>query len=180
LPDVTGTLLTTGGDGSSLTGITTGKVLQVVSVLTTTQASQTVSTSDTQVGLLTKSITPVGTNSNFLVVVRWFGEVDGSWSVTFNLQMDGTRVNDGGGGSGYGLAMPTINYGVTTENSSTPETVNFSTLVSSSSTVGTDIVFKVVVNAPSSYTLWNNRCFDTTSTSYERGTSEIIITEIGA
>jgi hypothetical protein len=167
------------GDGASLTG--TGKVLQVVSVLTTTQASQTLSTSDTQVGLLTKSITPLGANSKFLISVRWFGEIGTPWSVCFNIQQDGTRVNINGQGRDYALAMPLQSFSATTENdNSTPENATFTTLVSTSSVVGTAIVFKLVADAAAAYTLWNNRCFANTSGGYEKGTSELIITEIGA
>ena len=177
---------TTVFDGSATQGLTTattfpaGHILQVVSVLTTTQASQTITTSDTQVGLLTKTITPKGANSKFLVAVRWFGEVGSAWSTCFNIHQDGTRVNINGQGRGYGLASPLISYGQGANDASTPENANFSTLVSTSSVIGTDIIFKVVVDADNStYTLWNNRTFNAPSTTgNEGGTSELIITEI--
>jgi len=155
----------------------TGTILQTVSVLTTTQASQTVTTSDTQLGLLTKAITPLGANSKFLVYVRWFGEVGSSHNVCFNIQMNGTRVNINSGGRGYALAMPLRTYDAVND-SSTPEPTNFQTLVSTSSVIGTAITFRAVVDSNSSRTLWNNRCFATTSTDNERGTSELIITEV--
>jgi hypothetical protein len=166
--------------GSKLSGA--GKVLQVVNVLTTTQASQTLSTSDTQVGLLTKSITPLGANSKFLISVRWFGEVNAAWQVLFNIQQDGTRVNINGQGRNYGLAMPLQSFSATGGNDdSSPENVTFTTLVSTSSVVGTAIVFKVVADSTTTYTLWNNRPFNSSTLGgYERGTSELIITEIGA
>jgi hypothetical protein len=170
ISDQTGTL------GSGVT-FPAGHILQVVSTLTTTQAVQTITTSDTQVGLLTKTITPKGANSDFLVVVRWFGECTDSHDIVFNIQQDGTRVNINGQGRKYGLAMPLLTYPVSLDNSSTPSNVNFSTLVSTSSVIGTGITFKVVADANASLTLWNNRCFDVGSGS-EMGTSEIIITEI--
>jgi hypothetical protein len=154
-----------------------GHVLQVVSTLTTTQAVQTITTSDTQVGLLTKTITPKGANSDFLVVVRWFGECADSHDIIFNIQQNGTRVNINGQGRKYGLAMPLLTY-YSNDNSSTPNNVNFSTLVSTSSVIGTGITFKVVADAIGSFTLWNNRCFDGAQAGSEMGTSEIIITEI--
>jgi hypothetical protein len=174
-----GTTLDLVNGAGSVTLPALGKVLQVVSVLTNTQASQTITTSDTQVGLLTKSITPVGANSKFSISVRWFGEVTTGQNVLFNIQQDGTRVNINGQGRGYGLAMPLLSY-YTANNSTTPENVNFTTLVSTSSVVGTAIVFKVVADASASYTLWNNRSFSTPASSVEAGTSELIITEIGA
>ena len=154
-----------------------GTILQTVSVLTTTQASQTLTTSDTQLGLLTKAITPLGANSKFLVYVRWFGEVSSSHNVCLNIQTNGTRVNINSGGRGYALAMPPRTYDAVNDGS-TPEPNNFQTLVSTSSVIGTAITFRAVVDSNSSRTLWNNRCFATTSTDYERGTSELIITEV--
>ena len=53
-PSLTGM---TGTVGSAVT-LPTGSMLQVVHTLTHTQASQSITTSDTQVGLLTKTITP--------------------------------------------------------------------------------------------------------------------------
>lgn len=156
-----------------------GTILQTVSVLTTTQASQTITTSDTQLGLLTKAITPLGANSKFLVYVRWFGEVGEPYNVCFNIQMNGTRVNINSGGRGYALAMPQLSY-MAVDDSSTPENANFQTLVSTSSVIGTAITFKAVVDAPANRTLWNNRCFATSSAAFERGTSELIITEVAA
>jgi hypothetical protein len=171
-------ILTTGDSATdTILAPVAGHVLQVVSTLTTTQAVQTITTSDTQVGLLTKTITPKGANSDFLVVVRWFGECTDSHDIVFNIQQDGTRVNINGQGRKYGLAMPLLTYPVSLDNSSTPSNVNFSTLVSTSSVIGTGITFKVVADANASLTLWNNRCFDVGSGS-EMGTSEIIITEI--
>ena len=157
----------------------TGKVLQVVSNLVATQGSQTITTTDSVVNGITDIVTPKGANSSFLVTVRWFGEVGNAWDVPFNLHMDGVRVNVNGQGRGYGLAMPSQSFGQGADDDSTPETVNFSTLVETSSVVGTPITFRLVADSNSNRTLWNNRCFST-GADYERGTSEIIITEIGA
>ncbi len=157
-----------------------GSVLQVVSYFTATQGSQTLTTTDSIINSITKVITPLGANSKFLVTVRWFGELQEAWSVPFNIHMDGVRVNINGQGRSYGLVMAAQSYGVSANDSSTPETVNMSTLVSTSSVVGTAITFSLVADSDASRTLWNNRCFvDSTNPAYERGTSEMIITEIG-
>ena len=155
-----------------------GSVLQVVSYLTATQGSQTITTSDSIVNSITKVITPLGANSKFLVTARWFGEVAESWNATFNIHMDGVRVNIDGQGRGYGLAVPAISYNGA-DNDSTPEMVNTTTLVSTSSVVGTAITFSLVADSTVSRTLWNNRCFNIPSGNTEAGTSEMIITEIG-
>jgi hypothetical protein len=93
--------------------------------------------------------------------------------------MDGVRVNIDGQGRGYGLTMPAQSYGDGTNDDSTPETVNMTTLVSTSSVVGTAITFSLVADNDASRTLWNNRCFGAPASGYEAGTSEMIITEIG-
>jgi len=158
----------------------TGSVLQVVSYLTATQGAQPLSTSDQLIHSITKGITPLGANSKFLVTVRWFGELQDAWGNPFNIHMDGVRVNINGQGRSYGLVMAAQSYGVTSNDSSTPETVNMSTLVSTSSVVGTAITFSLVADADGTPILWNNRCFSGAGTGgYEAGTSEMIITEIG-
>jgi hypothetical protein len=157
-----------------------GSVLQVVSYLTATQGSQTITTTDQIINSITKVITPLGANSKFLVTVRWFGEISSAWNVPFNIHMDGVRVNINGQGRGYGLVMAAQSYSVVENDASTPETVNMSTLVSTSSVVGTAITFSLVADANNStYTLWNNRSFNGAVGANEAGTSELIITEIG-
>ena len=186
LPDEAGTVLTSASSlaSANLTGtvasgrMPAGSVLQVVSYLTATQGSQTITTTDSIVNSITKVITPLGANSKFLVTVRWFGEVESAWDVPFNIHMDGVRVNINGQGRGYGLVMPAQSY-ISTDNNSTPETVNMTTLVSTSSVVGTAITFSLVADSNGSRTLWNNRTFTIPSGEYEGGTSELIITEIG-
>jgi hypothetical protein len=175
LPDEAGTVLTS----ASTANFPAGSVLQVVSYLTATQGSQTITTSDSIVNSITKVITPLGANSKFLVTVRWFGEILDPHDVPFNIHMDGVRVNINGQGRGYGLVMPARSYDQEENNSSTPETVNMSTLVSTSSVVGTAITFSLVADGYTSKTLWNNRCFGGAGGGNEAGTSELIITEIG-
>ena len=176
LPDEAGTVLTS----ASTANFPAGSVLQVVSYLTATQGSQTITTTDQIINSITKVITPLGANSKFLVTVRWFGEMDNAWSVPFNIHMNSVRVNIDGQGRCYGLAMPAQSYGVADNNGSTPETLNMSTLVSTSSVVGTAITFSLVADSDTSRTLWNNRCFNVPiGGNSEAGTSEMIITEIG-
>jgi len=67
LPDGAGEILLSDGDGSNLTGITTGKVLQIVTASQSTQTSIT-STSYVDTGL-SASITPSSSSSKVLVLV---------------------------------------------------------------------------------------------------------------
>jgi len=154
-----------------------GSVLQVISYYTAAQTAQTLSTSDQVINSMSKVITPLGANSKFLVQLRWVGEIVSGHDVCFNIQMDGTRVNSGGGRA-FMLGMANLSYHLPNDNS-TPETLNFSTLVSTSSVIGTDITFRLVADCGGSNTMYSNRCFGSApSGGTEGGTSELIITEI--
>jgi hypothetical protein len=164
--------------GMTSASVPSGSVLQVVSYYTAAQTAQTMSTSDQVINSMSKVITPLGANSKFLVQVRWVGEITSGQDVCFNIQMNGTRVNSGGG-RGYYLGMGMLSYHLQNDNS-TPETLNFSTLVSTSSVIGTDITFRLVSDCNGgSNPIWSNRCFGSApSGGTEGGTSELIITEI--
>jgi hypothetical protein len=157
-----------------------GQILQVVSYYTTTQGSQTVTNSDSIVNSMTKVITPKGASSKFLVAVRWIGEVNTSYDHLFNIHMNSVRVNCPTT-QGYGLSVAPVTYGAGFDNATTPNALNFQTLVSTSSVIGTDITFSLVVHATTtsaSWTLMNNRDFNPVTTATEAGTGELIITEI--
>jgi hypothetical protein len=71
LPDGAGEILLSDGDGSNLTGITTGKVLQVLSA-NKTDVFTTSSSSYVDVTDLTVSITPSSTSSKVLIIYGVF------------------------------------------------------------------------------------------------------------
>ena len=152
-------------------------VLQVVSTLSATQSYQDANGTDAQLGELTHTITPLGNNSKFLVTIRWFGEAVYGWDMCFNIHQDGVRVNSAGG-RGAGLYVPAGPY--FNNNDSTPEIANFSTLVNTSSIIGTPITYTAVVDAHGSLGVWNNRTFGAPASNFEVGTSEIIVMEIAA
>jgi len=174
LPSGTGTLLKTDGDGSGLTGIGAGKMLQVVNLVYSTQSSMTIAATDTAITGMNLSITPVGAGSKFRIDVRLFGEAPTTYNHVFNIHRDGVRINSAAGNFN-GLAMAAITYEAS-DNSTTPEMLDFSTVDSTGSAVGTAITY-TLVGSGFSVTQWINRCF---SVSGETGVSEIIITEIGA
>ena len=159
-----------------------GKVLQVVSKVVTTRSSQTVTTSDTLVNEMFLSIVPKSSNSIFRIDIRWFGERSDAWNTNFNVTRNGTRINVPTDRIiGVGLCMPTQTYHLANDNNSTPEIANFSTLDKTAGTVaGTSIEYKLQVIGSDGGSLWNNRCFADGGQNYEYGSSEIIITEIGA
>jgi hypothetical protein len=160
-------------------------ILQVVNKIISTQGSQTIGTSDTQVGTGTDfdiSITPKGNGSKFIVSAKWFGEVQTAWNVMFNIQRDGVRINTDGATANpkLGLSVATQTYGQVTNDSTTPEIMYLQTVDSTGSTVGTPITYTLVAagSSTSSYTLWTNRTF--TGAGHEIGVSELIIMEVAA
>lgn len=79
-----------------LTLSNSGKILQVVSKVITTQASQTIGSTDTQLGVGTDyelTITPIGTGSKIKIEYRHFGDSDQADELVLNVLRDTVRVN---------------------------------------------------------------------------------------
>ena len=171
-----GAISTSGAVTASNVGA--GNILQVVNKTISTQGSQTIGTTDTQIGTGTDfdiTITPKGNGSKFIVTARWFGEADSGWNIVFNIHRDGVRINTGGATDNKtGLSMATQTYGQVTDNASTPEILNLQTVDSTGSTVDTPITYTLVASGSSSYTMWTNRCFN----GLEYGISELIVMEV--
>ena len=166
---------------SNVGGITTGKVLQVVSSRFTGQGSiSTDSTARATNPSITKSITPVGTGSNFLIKIRWMGEATNNESTVAHIERSGLGLlNQANNSSYHGISYSAVT-GNHTDNDSTPNIMYVETLDETGSTAGTSITYTLQFTANSG-TLWTNRCFGNSgATHYETGVSEIIITEIGA
>ena len=181
---VNGNSTSTFGGAISTTGAVTASnvgsgILQVVNKVISTQGSQSVGTTDTQVGTGTDfdlSITPKGAESKFVVSARWFGEVNNAWNVVFNIQRDGVRINSDGATAlnNRGLSMATQTY-FGSDDSSTPEIMHVQTVDSTGSTIGTAITYTLVVSAVITPTMWTNRTF---GGSGEYGVSELTIMEV--
>lgn len=153
-----------------------GVIVQVQRVQYNTQTSFVHSTSDYDMPGLSLNLTPKLNNSKFLISVRCFCELDGSWDISFNIKVDNARINvDGRNDTWNGLAMARQTYSpAANNNSSTPEFLTFSTLWASSKPAGTPVNFKLTCITSSSRTSWINRCFGNDET----GTSEIMVYEI--
>lgn len=168
------------------TGISSsGHILQVVNKVISTQSSQTIGTTDTQIGTGTDfdiSITPQGAGSKFIVSARWFGEVVNAWNIVFNVQRDGVRVNSDGATASnrLGLSMATQTYGVTTNDSSTPEIMYLQTVDSTGSSIGTAITYTLVAAGNVSNAMNTNKCFTASGGGVETGISELMIMEVAA
>jgi hypothetical protein len=177
-----GQVLTSGGVGVAPTFQTAaggGKVLQVVAFLTSTQGSTTLSTSATSTNpAITKSITPLGNSSNFLISVRWHGEGVEPNNNVGHIYRGSSRLNGSGSNSYNGLTSATITG---TNDSSSVEVLTIQTLDTTGSTTGTSITYELKFTAPGSRNIWTNRAIGGVgSGNGTTGTSEIIITEIGA
>lgn len=159
-----------------------GNVLQVVSFLTSAQGSVSVTTADTALSPdIVKTITPVADNSNFLIALRWAGEIanGGQWNTVLNIHRDGVRINAPNALNYGGLTMPALSYYSSNDNS-TPDTVHLTTLDTTGSTAGTPITYRLVMSANGTYTVWTNRCFGAPISGNEVFSTEMIITEIAA
>ena len=172
----TNTFKTIGGESILGSGnIQAAKVLQTVGMVTTQQGSQSINTTGTQLQNISKTITPINANSSFLISVRWFGEGDDGWNWGFNIKAGSTIVNAPTAGF---ISMSHMSYHGD-NNDSTPEGMGLTTLYKpSSAPAGTPITFSLHARAfTGTWTVWTNRTFSSTQ---ETGSSEIIITEIGA
>jgi len=101
LPDATGTLLNSDGSGASLTGITTGKVLQVVNSTSTSTVTSTSSTlADTG---LTATITPTSASNSILVSVHQsgLGKDTGDTRIGIACLRDATNIGWATAHAGY-------------------------------------------------------------------------------
>ena len=160
----------------------TGSVLQVVNTHYTTPVSQSVAggTTLTPITGLEASITPASTSSKILIFVRWFGEhnTDGSnWEYMFGITRDGTAIGlpTSTGNHTRGIAMGALSY-YASDNASTPETAFYNYLDSPSTTSA--VTYRAYVTGGGAETLYTNRVVNNTDgSSYERGTSSIILME---
>jgi hypothetical protein len=173
-----------GDSGGTAVTTATQTVLQTVNKVVSTQGSQTINATDSQIGSGTDfdiSITPLGSGSKFIISVRWFGEVNNPQDVVFNLQRDGTRINTTSNNAWHGLSMPCINYGAANNFSSTPEIMYLQTVDSTGSTVGSAITYTLVATSDASETLYTNRAQGSAgANAYESGISELQVVEISA
>ena len=177
---VNGNSTSTFGGAISASNVGSG-ILQVVNKVISTQGSQTIGTTDTQIGTGTDfdiSITPKGNGSKFIVSARWFGELAGPHDVVFNIQRGGVRINTDGATAlnRFGLSIATLSYH-SADNASTPEVMHVQTVDSTGSTSGTAITYTLVASGSIARVMWTNRTF---TAGYEIGISELMIMEVAA
>ena len=167
--------------GASLTGITTGKVLQVIQTHITATSSQSVSASTiTNLTSLSATITPSSASSKILIMVRWCGVPSGNrWETVFGINRGSTAlgiVTDGVRRSGLATVHES-NAGWTGTDGMYASSYQY--LDSPSTTSAT--TYHAYINSEQAGTLYNNRSVNDTNGAYtERATSMVIVMEIGA
>ena len=188
LPDATGTLLMTDGDGSNLTGLSSGgKLLQVVQThLITTSSTSTPESLNTYVNItdLNATITPSSTSSKIRVTIRWNGAVSAQLhGEIFGIRRDSTVIGNpaSAGGRPIGMCNLTTNY--TNTYSQHTQAAYYSYVDSSPGGDGSTAItyHAIATNGGNGCTVYTNRTVsDTSANDYERLTSTIILEEIGA
>lgn len=127
------------------------------------------------------TITPRSTSSKIFITVRWMGEFandnyvyNSMWGLTRNGSIIGPAVDPGL--RVWGIQTATQSYWVA-DNSSTPETMNFTYLDSPNTTE--PCTYQVTFLSYVAITLYTNRTvLDSNSNGYERGTSCLTLVEV--
>jgi hypothetical protein len=170
--------------GASLTGISGGKVLQVVQTHVTTTSSQSITaTVRANISGLNASITPSSTSSKIRVTVRWNGESSYVALVAdsvFGIKRGSTDVGNpaAAGSRPVGISVGSQGH-YTSDAAASADSAMYEYIDSPSSTSA--ITYYATFLAAASQTLYNQRTVsDTNGINYERTTSTITLEEIGA
>ena len=178
IPAVSGNILTDGQalpaiDGSALTGITTGKVLQVVQTVKTDTWSSTTANSWVDVTGMSVTITPSSSSSKILII----GTINysGSTNVYGRLLRGATPISVGDAAGSRALSTFSSGYNHTDGNVGKCASINY--LDSPSTTSAT--TYKIQFQMFNSYFMALNRVVaDTDSNISARGASTLIAMEI--
>lgn len=175
----------TGGAGSI---VTAGSVVQCQNIRVTDRSSQSIATnssdaSATDIVGMTLNVTPVFANSKMIIQARWCGEFtnisSAGWNNMFLIQRDGVPVSlpPRLGGLTAGDMPSSLGYYAGDANS-TMENCMWDT-VDFPNTTSQVTYTAAIYNGFTAYTLYNNRCVGATeNTSYETGSSTIVVWEI--
>jgi len=166
------------GDGSALTGISGGKVLQVVSA-TKTDTSSTTGATWVDVSSLSVSITPSSTSSKILILVNMtLGQ--SNYFTFVRMMRDATAI----GVNTVGTNRAEVTFGSADSTSGTyaTESAGMNWLDSPNTTSSTTykMQFRARVDAGTAYVNRSSRDLDDASGYDARGVSSITVMEIGA
>ena len=179
--DVNGTIKATSfsGDGSGLTGVSAGKILQVVNTLTSSTASYLASNDNigTNISPINTTITPSATSSKVWITITITFEVN--HDTVFELYRNSTVIgrNTASSSRWSGTFLP----GYDTNTDSTPSTNTYTYLDSPSTTDAITYKLNVHSSNGSNHTLYLNRSISSAGQdSYEIATSSMTLMEVGA
>lgn len=176
MPDIPGSVVT-GTINSNL--LPSGSTLQVKSTLFTSINTVTLDLGYwSNVPSVNVSINPLRSNSKFRIDIRWGGEMASAWDVVFAISRNGTIIGlptqEGTRMGAVGMALQTY---IDDNNDSTPEYTCFS-YIDTPNTLA-PITYTLVAKAWSARTLFTGSTVNQTDgLTYERISSEIIVTEI--
>lgn len=168
-------------DGSSLTGVSAGKVLQVVTNHFTTTSSQSAA-SNTNVNItnLSASITPSATTSKIFIMCQWSGETSQYLhNSMFGIKRGTTVVGSPTDAGSRGHAISHVKSGFYSgDNASTMDGCTWHFL-DDPQTTSAITYHGFVRNGGVTKTVYTNRTVsDTNSAGYERAASSITLWEI--
>ena len=172
--DVNGTVKATAfqGDGSALTGVGGGKILQVIQTAKT-DTFTTTSTSYVDVTGLSASITPSSTSSKILILVDFTNSITGQQAF-LKLIRNSTDIYIGDSAGSRSRAKQSFNR--TDSNVTQSDSINF--LDSPSSTSSTTYKLQVRCENTNSTLCVNRSQSDDDNSSRVRGTSSITLMEV--
>ena len=165
------------GDGSGLTGISAGAILQAVYNNTDTRASYSAPNTNvpTEMTPLNTTITPTSASSKILIMVSMF--VEGPQDVIYKLYRGGTVI--GRNSSSTSRWSGTAVNGYDTNNANTPEMVTFNYVDSPSTTSATTYSVRCQSSNATNYTTFLNRCVNNAGAdSTEVGMSSVTLLEL--
>ena len=163
------------GDGSQLTGITTGKVLQVLATnKTDTFSGSMASGAELDITGLSVTITPSSTSSKILVLTSVYGHNATEGGISFLIHRNGSTIVPANSGGGYGNGI-THGGGLGVTNSAIPATHTYTVLDSPSSTSALTYKIRIFNTTTTTRTMYVNRAASDTRV---RGTSTITVMEI--
>ena len=180
--------------GNKLTGSTgsiaiPGTVVQCQNVYVTDRTSQSIAqnqtaSSATNITGMTLNVTPKFANSKMIIQARWCGEfssiASAGWNNMFVIQRDNTPVSlpTRSGTLTVGHMPSSLGY-YAADNSSTMEMCFWDTVDFPNTTSQVTYTAGIYSGWATSYTLYNNRNVNASTTnSYESGTCSIVVWEI--
>jgi hypothetical protein len=174
--DITG--LATGALPSTFIG--TGAILQVVGT-TKTDVFSSSATATVDITGLSATITPTSSTSKILVLVKLMCGNSGAQNTSFTLQLyrNATLINSGNAAGSRPLGFSGSEEGISTNSYGQYQAYDFSSMHLDSPGTTSAITYKVSVVLSQTNTFYvNSTAYDSDSTAYPRGTSNIILMEV--